>query len=141
MAFATIRAVPQRAMEERVEPVDPRGTKAAVTGKEKETAMRFVTVALVAAAATAVWLSRRRRGYGSNTNASDAVDNIELGSNPTNEERVDASVMGTFPASDPPATDDAGESAYARQKRGAAPAQQPKAAARRSPDWLLTPPR
>jgi len=105
--------------------------------------MRLITVALVAAAATTVWFaSRPRRGYGSNTNASDAMDDIELGSNPSTEDRVDASVMGTFPASDPPATDDAGESAYDRKKRGAAPAQQPPAApARRSPDWLTTPPR
>jgi hypothetical protein len=104
--------------------------------------MRFVTVALVAAAATTVWLaSRPKRGYGSNTNASDAMDDIELGSNPSTEDRVDASVMGTFPASDPPATDDAGESAYDRQARGAGAAKQPKASTRRSPDWLTTPPR
>jgi hypothetical protein len=103
--------------------------------------MRFLTAALVAAAATAVWLSRRR-SYGSNTNASDAVDDIELGSNPTNEERVDASVMGTFPASDPPATE-AGETAYARRERlgGSAAKPAPAREARRSPDWLTRPPR
>lgn len=44
---------------------------------------------------------RRSRYSGSTTNASDAVDDIELGPNPTLEEKLDAGVEETFPASDP----------------------------------------
>lgn len=105
--------------------------------------MRWMTVAVLATAASAAYLaSRKRRGYGSATNASDAVDDIELGSNPSTEDLVDASVMGTFPASDPPATDDASETAYARRQRAGSASRpaQPQPAPARSPDWLLHPP-
>jgi hypothetical protein len=56
------------------------------------------------------------RGAGSQTNASDAVDDIELTSNPTQDEMLDAGVQETFPASDPVAIDKA-ETAYDKQKR------------------------
>jgi len=54
--------------------------------------------------------SRRRRkngGYGSQTNASDAIDDIELGPQPSPDERLDAAVQETFPASDPVAVQEA----------------------------------
>lgn len=59
---------------------------------------------------------RKSRGIGSQTNASDAVDDIELGANPSPEERLDAGVQETFPASDPVAVE-AGETAYEKKKR------------------------
>lgn len=59
---------------------------------------------------------RKSRGIGSQTNASDAVDDIELGANPSSEEMLDAGVQETFPASDPVAVE-AGETAYEKKKR------------------------
>jgi hypothetical protein len=46
-------------------------------------------------------------GHGSQTNASDAIDDIELPPHPSPDERLDAGVMETFPASDPIAVQDA----------------------------------
>jgi hypothetical protein len=76
-------------------------------------------IPLLAAAGAAAWLYRKYgklRGAGSPTNASDAVDDIELTSNPTQDERLDAGVQETFPASDPVAVDKV-ETAYDKQKR------------------------
>jgi hypothetical protein len=67
---------------------------------------------LAAAGAAAYALSRpRRRGYGSNTNASDAVDAPVLGPDATDEDVLDVGVQYTFPASDPVAV----ETAYRRR--------------------------
>jgi hypothetical protein len=74
---------------------------------------------LLAAAGAAAWLYKKYgklRGGGSQTNASDAVDDIELRSNPTPDELLDAGVQETFPASDPVAVDRV-ETAYDKQKR------------------------
>lgn len=46
-------------------------------------------------------------GYGSQTNASDAVDDIELPPHPSADELLDAGVQETFPASDPIAMQEA----------------------------------
>ena len=54
----------------------------------------------------------------SQTNASDAMDDIELGSNPHPEEVLDAGVKETFPASDPVSVSSSGETAYEKKKRG-----------------------
>jgi hypothetical protein len=53
--------------------------------------------------------ARRRKngGYGSLTNASDAIDDIELPPHPSADELLDAGVKETFPASDPVAVQDA----------------------------------
>jgi hypothetical protein len=53
--------------------------------------------------------ARRRKngGYGSQTNASDAIDDIALPSHPSGEELLDAGVQETFPASDPIAVQEA----------------------------------
>lgn len=59
---------------------------------------------------------RKSRGIGSQTNASDAVDDIELGANPTRDEVLDAGVQETFPASDPVAAGKS-ETAYEKKKR------------------------
>jgi hypothetical protein len=63
---------------------------------------------------------------GSTTNASDAMDDIHLPSKPTTEEKMDAGVKETFPASDPVSI--ASEHVTTTQ---------PRQAARRSPDWMF----
>ncbi len=72
------------------------------------------------AAAAGYYLYNRygkaRRHTGSTTNASDAVDHIELGKNPTHEKIVDAGVMETFPASDPVSVNPS-ETAWEKQER------------------------
>ena len=60
----------------------------------------------------------RGGGHGSQTNASDAVDDIELRPDASPEEMLDAGVKQTFPASDPPAVQDAAQSAYEKNLRG-----------------------
>ena len=49
--------------------------------------------------------------------ASDAVDDIELPPNPSAEEKLDAGVQETFPASDPVSIAQPSETAYEREKR------------------------
>jgi hypothetical protein len=71
------------------------------------------------AAAAGYWLYNRYRTWrapGSTTNASDAVDDIHLSANPSADEKLDAGVKGTFPASDPVALEPS-ETAYERQQR------------------------
>ena len=51
---------------------------------------------------------------GSPTNASDAVDDIELKPNPTPDEVIDAGAQESFPASDPLAVESAVETAHDR---------------------------
>jgi hypothetical protein len=48
-----------------------------------------------------------RRSYGSPTNASDAVNGVELSPDATPDELLDAAVQYTFPASDPIAVETA----------------------------------
>ena len=62
--------------------------------------------------------NRYRGRSGSPTNASDAVDDIELRPGATSEERLDAGVKGTFPASDPVSVSGTSETAYEKQQRG-----------------------
>jgi hypothetical protein len=81
-------------------------------------------------------MKKAKRHTGSNTNASDAVDDIPLPAKPTTDQLVDAGVKETFPASDPVSAGRPSETEYERQKRGAArsaPSQPPK----RSPDWMF----
>ena len=76
-------------------------------------------IPLLAAAGAAAWFfnkSRKSRGAGSQTNASEAVDDIELGAHPTRGEKLDAGVKETFPASDPIAVEP-GETAYEKKRR------------------------
>ena len=61
---------------------------------------------------------RKARGLGSPTNASDAVDDIELSPNPHPDEVLDAGVKETFPASDPVSVAAPSETAYEKKKRG-----------------------
>lgn len=60
---------------------------------------------------------RKSRGAGSTTNASDAVDDIRLGPKPSVEEKLDAGVQETFPASDPVSIAHPSETAYERKQR------------------------
>jgi len=76
-------------------------------------------IPLLAVAGAAAWLynkSRNLRGAGSQTNASEAVDDIKLSSNPSRNEVLDAGVKETFPASDPISVE-ADETAYEKKKR------------------------
>jgi hypothetical protein len=76
---------------------------------------------------------------GSTTNASDAVDEIDLAPDAPSCRVVDAGVEETFPASDPVAVQDAYETAHEREKRakgGDDTAEKPEAPPRPSPDWL-----
>jgi hypothetical protein len=76
-------------------------------------------IPLLAVAGAAAWLYNKygkNRGFGSQTNASEAVDDIELRANPTRNEMLDAGVKETFPASDPVAVEPA-ETAYEKQRR------------------------
>jgi hypothetical protein len=72
----------------------------------------------IAAAAGYYFFNRYRRSrmLGSQTNASDAVDDIPLRANPSHDEVIDAGVQETFPASDPIAVGKA-ETAYEKQQR------------------------
>jgi hypothetical protein len=74
---------------------------------------------------------------GSTTNASDAVDDIELRPDAPPDEVLDVGVKETFPASDPPAVQEAFETAYQREQRlKRAREKAPKAPPKRSPDWM-----
>ena len=73
---------------------------------------------------------------GSPTNASDAVDDVELPPTASPEEKVDAGVKETFPASDPVSVVQPRNTADDRRKRGEADPVPPQPQ-KRSPDWLL----
>ena len=73
-----------------------------------------------AVAGAAYYLYRQNKllqAPGSTTNASDAVDDIKLGKNPTLDEKLDAGVQETFPASDPVSIAHPSETAYDREQR------------------------
>jgi hypothetical protein len=80
--------------------------------------MALPILRIAAAAAAGYWLYRKKRKHtGSTTNASEAVDDIELKPGATHEEVVDAGVQETFPASDPVSVKPS-ETAYEKNKRG-----------------------
>jgi hypothetical protein len=85
--------------------------------------MRFlklsVLVGAVAGLAYAMNQAKRPKsqGQGSQTNASEAMDDIELSADPHPEEVLDAGVKGTFPASDPVSVDSTSETAYEKEQR------------------------
>jgi hypothetical protein len=60
---------------------------------------------------------RKSRAAGSTTNASDAVDDVKLGANSSVDEKLDAGVQETFPASDPVSIAQPSETAYERKQR------------------------
>jgi hypothetical protein len=82
--------------------------------------MALPIIRIAAAAAAGYFLykqTRKRRVHGSTTNASDAMDDIELRPGASHEEVVDAGVQETFPASDPVSVKPS-ETAYERRLRG-----------------------
>jgi hypothetical protein len=74
-------------------------------------------LALAAAGAAYYFYRQRSRSPGSQTNASDAIDNIHLRPNASADEHLDAAVMETFPASDPVSSGKPSETAWERQQR------------------------
>jgi hypothetical protein len=81
--------------------------------------MALPLIKIAAAAAAGYYFynrSRKRRAPGSTTNASNAVDDIELKPGASHEEHVDAGVQETFPASDPVSVKPS-ETAYEREQR------------------------
>jgi hypothetical protein len=74
-------------------------------------------LALAAAGAAYYFYNQRRRSPGSQTNASEAVDDIPLPRNPKTDDVLDAGVQETFPASDPVSVSGAGETEWERQQR------------------------
>ena len=74
-------------------------------------------LALVAGAGYFFYNRYRNRGR-SQTNASEPMDDVELGSNPHPEDVLDAGVKETFPASDPVSVTAPAETAYEKKKRG-----------------------
>lgn len=73
--------------------------------------------ALTVAAAAYYFYRGRTARAGSQTNASDAVDDIKLRPNASADEHLDAAVMETFPASDPVSPGKPSETAWERQQR------------------------
>jgi hypothetical protein len=80
--------------------------------------MALPIMRIAAACAAGYYFYRKfaQHPTGSTTNASDAVDDIELRPNASHEEVVDAGVQETFPASDPVSVKPS-ETAYERQQR------------------------
>jgi hypothetical protein len=76
----------------------------------------LLRLALMAGAGYFFYNRYRNRG-GSQTNASDAVDDIELGPDASHDEALDAGVKGSFPASDPVSVTAPSETAYEKKKR------------------------
>ena len=80
-------------------------------------ALPLFRLALIAGAGY-FFYNRYRNRHGSTTNASEAVDDIELGPNASHDETLDAGVKETFPASDPVSVSAPAETAYEKKKRG-----------------------
>ena len=80
--------------------------------------MALPIIRIAALSAAGYWIFKRFRGNaaGSQTNASDAMDDIELKPDATHDEVVDAGVKETFPASDPVSVKPS-ETAYEREQR------------------------
>jgi hypothetical protein len=72
----------------------------------------------LAAAGIAYYYFSSKRSIGSQTNASDAVDDISIPPNASTDQQLDAGVKETFPASDPVSVSAQGETAWERQQRG-----------------------
>jgi len=81
--------------------------------------MRLLLALAAAAGAGAAYYFYRQRGRspGSQTNASDAMDDIHIRPNASSDEHLDAAVMETFPASDPVSSSKPSETAWEKQQR------------------------
>ena len=82
--------------------------------------MALPLIRIAAAAAAGYYFYNRnrtrKRATGSTTNASDAMDDIHLKPDASDDEVVDAGVKETFPASDPVSVKPS-ETAYEREQR------------------------
>jgi hypothetical protein len=79
--------------------------------------MRLLLALIAAGAAYYLYRSRHPQINGSTTNASDAVDDVQLSPRASADEHLDAAVMETFPASDPISPAKPSETAWERQQR------------------------
>ena len=80
--------------------------------------MRLLLLAVAAGAAYYFYRQNQQlRASGSTTNASDAVDDIQVRPGASSDEHLDAAVMETFPASDPVSPGKPSETAWERQQR------------------------
>ena len=80
--------------------------------------MRLLFALVVGAAAYYFYRQRQLlKAPGSTTNASDAVDDINVRPNASSDEHLDAAVMETFPASDPVSPGKPSETAWEKQQR------------------------
>ncbi len=119
-------------------PCPPPCRRAVCKAKHMKTNFHWPTAALGAAIASLSVIAGRLRPrpHGSQTNASQAIDDIELRPSASAEEKIDAGVMGTFPASDPTSIQNpSGDSG-----RDTPPTRQPPAQPARSAEWMLHPP-
>ena len=80
-------------------------------------ARRKSSSTFVAAGAAYYFYRGRNKSIGSQTNASDAMDDIHVRPNASADEHLDAAVMETFPASDPVSPGKPSETAWERQQR------------------------
>ena len=79
--------------------------------------MRLLLAFAAAAGAAYYFYRSRNRSIGSQTNASDAMDDIHIRPNASADEHLDAGVMETFPASDPVSISKPSETAWEKQQR------------------------
>ena len=79
--------------------------------------MRLLLLIAAAGAGYYFYRQRQMRASGSTTNASDAVDDIDVRPNADSDEHLDAAVMETFPASDAVSPGKPAETAWERQQR------------------------
>ena len=79
--------------------------------------MRLLLLLAAAGAGYYFYRQRQFRASGSTTNASDAMDDIDVGANASADEHLDAAVMETFPASDAVSPGKPAETAWERQQR------------------------
>lgn len=100
------------------------------------------SIAAGAAVAYGAYVAMRKRGWlpgrpGSQTNASEAMDDFAQDPHATDEEKVDTGVAQTFPASDPVAVGRPSETAHEQESRGMPKEAELTRERPRSPDWLL----
>ena len=100
------------------------------------------SIAAGAAAAYGAYVAMRKRGWllgrpGSQTNASEAMDDFAQEPHASDEEKMDAGVAQTFPASDPVAVGRPSETTHEQEDRGMPKDHDLTRERPRSPDWLL----
>jgi hypothetical protein len=100
------------------------------------------SIAAGAAVAYGAYVAMRKRGWllgrpGSQTNASEAMDDFAQEAHATHEEQIDTGVAQTFPASDPVAVGRPSQTAHEQESLGVPKERDLTRDRPRSPDWLL----